>query len=108
MKKKIINGILMVALVGATSTSFVSCKDTSEDVKTDLMAQINAVKANLEPRVEQAEKDIIALERAHERDSIRLDGHDTDIKYLKTSVAGVRDTLKTLVAKRGLTLSCSA
>ena len=98
MKKKIINGILMVALVGATSTSFVSCKDTSEDVKTDLMAQINAVKANLEPRVEQAEKDIDALEAAHKRDSIRLDGHDADIKYLKTSVAGVRDTLKTLVA----------
>ena len=97
MKKKIINGILMVALVGATSTSFVSCKDTSEDVKTDLMAQVNAVKANLEPRVEQAEKDIDALEAAHKRDSIRLDGHDTDIKYLKTSLAGVRDTLKTLV-----------
>ncbi len=28
MKKKIINGIMMVALVAATSTSFVSCKDT--------------------------------------------------------------------------------
>jgi archaellum component FlaC len=98
MKKKIINGILMVALVGATSTSFVSCKDTSEDVKTDLMAQVNAVKAKLEPRVEQAEKDIYALERAHERDSIRLDGHDADIKYLKTSLVGVRDTLQKLTS----------
>ena len=38
------------------------------------------------------------MEAAHKRDSIRLDGHDADIKYLKTSVAGVRDTLKTLVA----------
>jgi outer membrane murein-binding lipoprotein Lpp len=41
MKKKIINGILMVALVSATSTSFVSCKDNSEDVKTDLVAALN-------------------------------------------------------------------
>ena len=105
MKKKIINGILMVALVGATSTSFVSCKDTSEDVKTDLMAQINAVKANLEPRVEQAEKDIDALETrmTTAEDDIdalegRMDDAEKDIKYLKTSVAGVRDTLKTLVA----------
>lgn len=105
MKKKIINGILMVALVGATSTSFVSCKDTSEDVKTDLMAQINAVKANLEPRVEQAEKDIDALEirMTTAEDDIdalegRMDDAEKDIKYLKTSVAGVRDTLKTLVA----------
>ena len=105
MKKKIINGILMVALVGATSTSFVSCKDTSEDVKTDLMAQINAVKANLEPRVEQAEKDIDALETRmttaeNDIDALegRMDDAEKDIKYLKTSVAGVRDTLKTLVA----------
>ena len=105
MKKKIINGILMVALVGATSTSFVSCKDTSEDVKTDLMAQVNAVKANLEPRVEQAEKDIDALETRmttaeNDIDALegRMDDAEKDIKYLKTSVAGVRDTLKTLVA----------
>ena len=88
MKKKIINGILMVALVGATSTSFVSCKDTSEDVKTDLMAQVNAVKANLEPRVEQAEKDIDALEG-------RMTTAEGDIKTLKGDVAG----LKTRVSK---------
>lgn len=87
MKKKIINGILMVALVGATSTSFVSCKDTSEDVKTDLMAQVNAVKANLEPRVQQAENDIDALEG-------RMDTAEDDITTLKGDVAG----LKTRVA----------
>jgi len=40
MKKKIINGFLMVALLAATSTSFVSCKDNSEDVRTDILAQI--------------------------------------------------------------------
>ncbi len=82
MKKKIINGILMVALVGATSTSFVSCKDTSEDVKTDLMAQINAAKANLEPRVEKAENDITKLQG--------------DVTGLKSDIAGIRDTLNSL------------
>ena len=35
MKKKIINGIMMVALVAATSTSFVSCKDTNDDVRIE-------------------------------------------------------------------------
>ena len=40
MKKKIINGFLIVALLAATSTSFVSCKDNSEDVRTDILAQI--------------------------------------------------------------------
>ena len=43
MKKKIINGFLMVALLAATVTSFVSCKDNDEDVKTDLTAQIQKV-----------------------------------------------------------------
>ena len=50
MKKKIINGILMVALVAATSTSFVSCKDNSEDVKTDLMAELNKQAGDLETK----------------------------------------------------------
>ena len=89
MKKKIINGILMVALVGATSTSFVSCKDTSEDVKTDLMAQVNAVKANLEPRVEQAEKDIDALEG-------RMTTAEGDIKTLKSDVTSLKNRVSTL------------
>ena len=89
MKKKIINGILMVALVAATSTSFVSCKDTSEDVKTDLMAQVNAVKANLEPRVEQAEKDIDALEG-------RMTTAEGDIKTLKSDVTSLKNRVSTL------------
>jgi hypothetical protein len=47
MKKKIINGFLMVALLAATVTSFVSCKDNDEDVKTDLIAQMGADYTNL-------------------------------------------------------------
>lgn len=89
MKKKIINGILMVALVGATSTSFVSCKDTSEDVKTDLMAQVNAVKANLEPRVQQAETDIDALEG-------RMSTAEGDITTLKGDVTGLKNDVTSL------------
>ena len=40
MKKKIINGILLVALIFATSSAFVSCKDNDSDVKTELYAKI--------------------------------------------------------------------
>lgn len=104
MKKKIINGILMVALVGATSTSFVSCKDTSEDVKTDLLAQVNAVRADLEPRLDQAEADIDKLETRMTNAEGRLDGvegrmtkAEENINYLKGRVAGIRDTLTTVV-----------
>jgi hypothetical protein len=48
MKKKIINGIMMVALVAATSTSFVSCKDTNEDVRIEQAAEI----ADLQDRLD--------------------------------------------------------
>ena len=51
MKKKIINGIMMVALVAATSTSFVSCKDTNEDVQAELQAEY----ANLYGRLQTLE-----------------------------------------------------
>ena len=47
MKKKIINGIMMVALVAATSTSFVSCKDTNEDVRIEQDAKIEALSRDL-------------------------------------------------------------
>ena len=89
MKKKIINGILMVAMVVATSTSLVSCKDTSEDVKTDLMAQVNAVKANLEPRMDQAETNITNLQG-------RMTTAEGDIAQLKTDVQQLRTDLTAL------------
>ena len=48
MKKKIINGIMMVALVAATSTSFVSCKDTNEDVKIEQDIKLSALQSELD------------------------------------------------------------
>ena len=53
MKKKIINGIMMVALVAATSTSFVSCKDTNEDVRIEQDSKI----ADLQRRLADVETD---------------------------------------------------
>jgi hypothetical protein len=40
MKKKIINGILLVALIFAASSVFVSCKDNDSDVQTELLGKI--------------------------------------------------------------------
>lgn len=47
MKKKIINGFLMVALLVAAMTSFVSCKDNVDDVATDIYAQLSKKNAAL-------------------------------------------------------------
>ena len=72
MKKKIINGIMMVALVAATSTSFVSCKDTNEDVRIEQAAEIAALQGrltdlenkygDLDNRVTALRDDVIALQ----------------------------------------------
>lgn len=40
MKKKIINGILLVAMLFATTSAFVSCKDTDADYKSETDAKI--------------------------------------------------------------------
>ena len=76
MKKKIINGILMVALLAATTTSFVSCKDNDEDVKTDLIAQLNKKAGDLETAYKQADADLnnaIQAQLANKADKQDLD-----------------------------------
>ena len=47
MKKKIINGILLVAMLFATMSAFVSCKDTDSDYKAQTDAQIAKLQSDL-------------------------------------------------------------
>ena len=82
MKKKIINGIMMVALVAATSTSFVSCKDTNEDVKIEQAAEIAQLKGRLttlENKYGDLDSRISAL-------SARVDNHADAIETLQKEV----------------------
>lgn len=54
MKKKIINGILLVAMLFATTSAFVSCKDTDADYKSETdakIADLNKKLANLQDQV---------------------------------------------------------
>ena len=63
MKKKIINGILLVALLVAASSAFVSCKDNDADSQTELLgkianlqSQIDNLKGIVGPQGEKGEK----------------------------------------------------
>lgn len=47
MKKKIINGILLVAMLFATTSAFVSCKDTDADYKSETDAKIAQLEKKL-------------------------------------------------------------
>ena len=73
MKKKIINGILMVALVAATATSFVSCKDNSEDVKTELIAELTQQATNLQMKWTAADAALESTLRADLATKAELD-----------------------------------
>ena len=48
MKKKIVNGILLVAILFAATSAFVSCKDTDSDVQAELLAKIAALQTQLD------------------------------------------------------------
>ena len=86
MKKKIINGILMVALLAATATSFVSCKDNDEDVKTDLIAQLNKQAGDLTTAYKQADTDLENALRADLATKAELNNYATK-QELKDSLA---------------------
>ena len=57
MKKKIITGFLMVALLAATSASFVSCKDNDEDVKYDLLNELRGDITPVQTAITNAQTD---------------------------------------------------
>ena len=110
MKKKIINGILMSALLLAGTTSFVSCKDNVSDVKDEIYVDMNALNKEidgLETRiaileaqdmgVEQLKKDLQAL-----KDEVaKLKTDKADQAYVDDQIKDLKDQIKALDEKIG-------
>ena len=108
MKKKIINGILMSALLLAGTTSFVSCKDNVSDVKDEIYVDMNALNKEidgLETRiaileaqdmgVEQLKKDLQAL-----KDEVaKLKTDKADQAYVDDQIKNLEDQIKALADK---------
>lgn len=90
MKKKFINGFLMVALLFAASTSFVSCKDNVDDDLADLYAQLAAQKAALEQEINNIQQNIYNIEEVTKVVTADLSGVNGRIDSLN----GVVDDLK--------------
>ena len=62
MKKKFINGFLMVAMVFATTSSFVSCKDNVDDDLSDVYAKMGKDYDDLSKQSEDLQKKINDLQ----------------------------------------------
>jgi hypothetical protein len=58
MKKKFINGFLMVALLFAATSSFVSCKDNIDDDLTDVYAQLGKKSGDLQNKIDDLQRQI--------------------------------------------------
>jgi hypothetical protein len=82
MKKKIINGIMMVALVAATSTSFVSCKDTNDDVRIENASYA----ASLLSKLGGLDDRLTALEGKYGDLEGKVSGLRTDVNKLREDV----------------------
>ena len=66
MKKKIINGLLMMALVVATTSSFVSCQDTVGDDYARLDEQNTVLKTILLQKIQYLETDLSKIKNLDE------------------------------------------
>lgn len=82
MKKKIINGILMSALLLAGTTSFVSCKDNVDDVNTEIRQDMQTLKAGFDSQLTQLENRVGILEQ----NQVNVDQLNKAISDLRTEI----------------------
>ena len=92
MKKKFINGILMVAMVFATTSSFVSCKDNIDDEISPIYANLGKKSAELQEKIDSLKKQIDEIQP----EIINIENHyDTTItniyNYIDTTIINKYD-----------------
>ncbi len=79
MKKKFINGILMVALMFAATSSFVSCKDNVDDEISDIYAQLGKKATELQDKINSLQSEVNTLEGRISTVEGRLDEQDATL-----------------------------
>ena len=89
MKKKIINGILMAAMLFAGTTSFVSCKDNVDDVQAEIYKNLDNVRANLQQQIDDAVTRIGVLEG-------RCDALDDSVKNIRRDLIATQARVNSL------------
>ena len=82
MKKKIINGILMSALLLAGTTSFVSCKDNVDDVERGIRTDMETLRSGLQSKIDGLEDRVEILEA----NQVSVDQLNQAINDLRTEI----------------------
>jgi len=97
MKKKIINGFLMAALMLTATTSFVSCKDNVDDEMVGVYSNLAAQKAALETQIKNLEESLNAKIQANteaiQQNKAAIDKINGEISDIKTKLASIDSRL---------------
>jgi len=94
MKKKIINGLLMAAMLFTATTSFVSCKDNVDDELVAVYKDLKTVEDALKDRLATLEDDLETLEG-------KVDKNTTDIANLTEQMKSVKGEIGEIKSKLG-------
>ena len=96
MKKKIINGILMVALLLSATTSFVSCKDNVDDELIPVYAALAQQKDDYAARITSIENQINQLLADETADKEKIEANRIAIQGLQDELDSLRSQLNTI------------
>ena len=99
MKKKIINGILMVALLFAATTSFVSCKDNVDDELVPVYAKLAQQKSDLEAQIQNLQLQLAALQGLGDQinqNTVAIQNLQNKLDLLQSNLDTINNQISTL------------
>ena len=96
MKKKIINGILMVAMFFAATTSFVSCKDNVDDELIPVYAKLAEQRSALETQITNIQSQITQLQQTQQTQGDQINENKVAIQNLQNTLDALKNDLNTI------------
>lgn len=100
MKKKIINGILMVAMLFAATTSFVSCKDNVDDDLVPVWNALSKQKDDLQKQIDSYQSQIDALKDYDAQQDATIANLQTSLQNKINDLQGEIDKINAQISKQ--------
>ena len=94
MKKKIINGFLMAAMLLTSTTSFVSRKDNVDDELVAVYNNLAKVESSLKDRLNTLEGKLTTLQTQVEQNKTDIANIKTDISSIKTQITNLQTEIQ--------------
>ena len=99
MKKKIINGFLMAAMLLTATTSFVSCKDNVDDELVLVYKDLAKVENDLKARLSELEGKLATLQTQVDKNTTDIANLKTEMEKVQTEITNIKTQLTEINAK---------